>query len=234
MIVLDEGHQEAIREAISIGVGAAAASLSEMLGEGVLLSVPHLTILPRREAVGLMCERFGTSGRAVRQRFQAELSGHRVGGHGFLVMGDQDSRQLTDRLVGSTGEAMEQDVLAEVGNILLNACFGGLANFLETELACEIPEVFFDQFCRAMLDAVRNPSSPTLRRLPEDQQPPCLNCTIHVQAASGQVSGDLIFFLDLVALVHLRGELDLVIARYRPGSKAATTACLPTYGRGGL
>jgi chemotaxis protein CheC len=34
---------------------------------------------------------------------------------------------------------MEQDSLVEVGNIILNACFGTVINFLETKIKVEMP-----------------------------------------------------------------------------------------------
>jgi chemotaxis protein CheC len=54
---LDELELDALTELVNIGVSRAATSLREMVGEQVLLSVPHVALVSRQRAVEILVER---------------------------------------------------------------------------------------------------------------------------------------------------------------------------------
>ena len=53
MVELSAEERDVITELMNMGVGLAAASFSEMIGEEVLLSVPEVEVLPREAAARL-------------------------------------------------------------------------------------------------------------------------------------------------------------------------------------
>jgi len=54
---LTELQRDTITELLNIGMGCAAAALSEMVGEEVALSVPCVEVLSRRDAAVLVREK---------------------------------------------------------------------------------------------------------------------------------------------------------------------------------
>ena len=57
---LNELQRDAITELLNIGVGRAAAALSEMVDQEVGLTVPHLDFVPRSELTSSLGDEFGT------------------------------------------------------------------------------------------------------------------------------------------------------------------------------
>ena len=120
-------------------MGRAAASLSEMIDEEVLLTVPSLEAVTYRDAMDKFHELSPNPIDAVEQYFDGDFSGS-----AFLFFGDQSSLELVRRILGESyastqlGE-LEQEALKEVSNIILNACFGCIAEVLDCEIESGVP-----------------------------------------------------------------------------------------------
>jgi chemotaxis protein CheC len=139
---LSELERDALTELVNIGVSRAAGSLREMVGREVLLSVPAIEIVSQGEAAILISEREEGELIAVRQDFSGAFSGRAL-----LIFPQATSLELIRAVVGedlSVVEAaeMEQEALAETGNIILNGCLGTMANMLRQSLTMTLPEVF--------------------------------------------------------------------------------------------
>lgn len=138
---LDEMEVDALTELANIGVSRAAASLRELVGEQVLLSVPSLSILSRAEAAKLVSQDNAQLLIAVRQAFHGEFSGRAV-----LIFPEVNSLELVravagDHLTLQDIAELEHEALAEIGNIILNSCMGTIANLLERNLTMSLPEI---------------------------------------------------------------------------------------------
>ena len=72
---LTEIERDAISEIANIGVSRAAASLRQLVGEQVLLSVPSVRIVSREEAAGLVGRGDSPKLVAVQQSFEGPFSG---------------------------------------------------------------------------------------------------------------------------------------------------------------
>ena len=72
---LGELEIDALTELVNIGVSSAAVKLRKMIGNQVLLSVPAIKLIGRREAATLLRERETDQLVAVRQRFDGAFSG---------------------------------------------------------------------------------------------------------------------------------------------------------------
>jgi chemotaxis protein CheC len=140
-IVLTELEHDALTELVNIGVSRAAVSLRKMIGDQVLLSVPSVDIISRKEAATLIREREVDQLVAVRQTFEGAFSGHAL-----LIFPESNSLELVRAVTGDVLSAdevqeMEQEALSETGNIVLNGCLASMANMLQRPLTMSLPQV---------------------------------------------------------------------------------------------
>jgi chemotaxis protein CheC len=138
---LGELEMDALTEVANIGVSRAANSLRDLVGEQVFLTVPALAILTRAEAAALISRRSGDLLVAVRQAFQGEFAGSAL-----LIFPETNSLELVRAV--TKGELslediieLEQEALAEIGNIILNGCMATIANLLQRSLKMALPEI---------------------------------------------------------------------------------------------
>jgi len=137
---LTEIERDAISEIANMGVSRAAASLRQLVGEQVLLSVPSVRIVSREEAAGLV-ERGSPKLVAVQQSFEGPFSGRAL-----LIFPQAQSLELVRSIVGAEHSLedvidLEQEALAETGNIILNACLATIANVLRKSMRMSLPSV---------------------------------------------------------------------------------------------
>jgi len=139
--VLSEEYCDTLGELFNIGMGRAANSLSDMVGEEVILSVPDLKAIQYQDALTLFTSMSSEPVNAVEQYFDGQFSGNAL-----LFFSNQSSQELVYRILGDIpvsddlGE-MEQETLKEVANIILNACFGCIAEVLDCELHSGVPSI---------------------------------------------------------------------------------------------
>jgi chemotaxis protein CheC len=138
--LLDELELDALAELVNIGVSRAAASLRTMVGDEVLLSVPSVSVVTRSEAARIIGERDDKLV-AVHQAFDGEFAGRAL-----LIFPETNSLELVRAVTG--GELplediieLEQEALAETGNIILNGCLATMANMLQRSLRMSLPEI---------------------------------------------------------------------------------------------
>jgi len=141
-VVLSALESDALTELVNIGVSRAAAALRKMVGSEVLLSVPSIEVITQREAAALIGEREAGEMVAVRQDFTGAFSGRAL-----LIFPQAHTLELVRAVVGEDMqpddiEGMEQEALAEIGNIILNGCLGTMANMLRQSLTMTLPRVF--------------------------------------------------------------------------------------------
>lgn len=140
MPAIAELERDAITELLNIAIGQAAASLSQLVDDEVKLSVPFVDFLtPSEAAQRLDHETQGGDSVAVRQQFRGQFSGDIL-----LIFPGSRSLELVrsmldDALPLETLTELEQEALLEVGNIILNACVGSLANQLGTPVESSLP-----------------------------------------------------------------------------------------------
>ncbi|WP_043342108.1 chemotaxis protein CheX [Belnapia moabensis] len=139
--LLNDLERDALTELVNIGVSRAAASLRKMVGGEVLLSVPSLEIIGHRRAAALIQEREGDELVAVRQEFGGAFQGRAL-----LIFPRANGMELVRAVLGeeltpAEAAAMEDEALAETGNVILNSCLATMANMLERSLTMSLPEV---------------------------------------------------------------------------------------------
>jgi chemotaxis protein CheC len=140
-VLLEELERDALAELANIGVSRAAANLREMVGQQVLLSVPAVALVTRDHAADVIANQAHGGLVAVQQAFAGDFSG-RV----MLIFPETNSLELVRAVTG--GELplediidLEQEALAETGNIILNSCLATIANILRRTLTVSLPEI---------------------------------------------------------------------------------------------
>lgn len=137
---LSELQRDALIEIFNIGVGQAASSLSQIVGETITPSVPTLTILHSNDRAGAINT---TANRpricAVSQDFTGGIDAK-----AFLIFPEGKTHEIVRRMIGESVGAdgldeMEQEALSEIGNIILNSCMSSLSETLQTGFYCSIP-----------------------------------------------------------------------------------------------
>jgi chemotaxis protein CheC len=141
---LTAAQQDALIELLNIGFGRAGASLSELTGQRVVLEVPEVSIHPI-QALKPALERLGMQDVAsVHQIFSGP-----VAGDALLVLDHPAAAALKQLLTDEPPlplalDGSAREVLAEVGNILLNACLGTFGNLLQVQVSFSVPHLSLD------------------------------------------------------------------------------------------
>jgi chemotaxis protein CheC len=139
--VLNELELDALTELVNLGISRAATSLAEMVHEEVTLTVPRVTLVSRDRAIETLGERESANLVAVHQTFDGDICGRAL-----LIFPEAKSLELVRAVVGgdlSIEEIieLEQEALAETGNVILNSCLATIANQLERNLKISRTEV---------------------------------------------------------------------------------------------
>ena len=138
---LTEIEQDALAEIANMGVSRAANSLRQMVGEEVLLSVPSVKIVSREAASKLVERENAKKLVAVQQTFEGPFAGKAL-----LIFPEAQSLELVRSIVGDQHTLedvidLEQEALAETGNIILNGCLATIANVLNRTMRMSLPSI---------------------------------------------------------------------------------------------
>lgn len=139
--LLNELQIDALTELVNLGVSRAATSLREMVRTQVHLSVPSVQLVNRNRAIAILAEREISNLVAVHQVFEGDITGRAL-----LIFPETKSLELVRAIIGGDLPLediieLEQEALAETGNILLNSCLATIANMLQRSLKMSLPEV---------------------------------------------------------------------------------------------
>lgn len=201
---LTELEVDALTELVNLGVSRAAVSLRELVGEQVHLTVPLLWVLTKREAASSIQGPAGQPLIAVRQSFEGAFSGRAL-----LIFPEANSLELVRAVAGdhlslNDIAELEHEALAEIGNIIINACMGTIGNLLQRNLVMSLPEIlrghgldFFDLSIPAAEDVV-------------------LFIRINFTVYGREISGYVAFVMDLTSLAALRVVVAEFIKRAIP------------------
>jgi chemotaxis protein CheC len=198
IIALERDEADGIAELFNIGMGQAAASLSSMVGEEVLLSVPALSVTTHRLVVSeLMAESVGQVC-AVGESFSS--AGMPFAGQALLIFTEQGGLSLVRRLLmGETADTpgeMERDALTEVGNIILNGCLACLSNIIDGDIGNGVPSY----------------RSGSAEQLIGDEDAPVLFVRIRLALAGSDAEGHVLFLLDITSLETFRSAVRRMLA----------------------
>jgi chemotaxis protein CheC len=135
--------EDALREVINLGMGAAGAALAETLGVFVRLSVPAVQSIDGGDVMAFLSAAQWDD-RPVSMSRQAFYGG--LCGEALVLFDEVGCRQLAD-LLGHEDDNnghLAEEVLLELGNVMVGACINGVAerlkevvSFAPPSLVCE-------------------------------------------------------------------------------------------------
>lgn len=132
---------DALTELVNVGVSRAATSLRDMIGKKVTLSVPRVELLSYEDAARTIAEKEASSLVGVHQSFEGDIRGRAL-----LIFPEANSLELVRAVAGGDLAlediiSLEQEALAETGNIILNNCLATMANMLQRSLRISLPQI---------------------------------------------------------------------------------------------
>jgi chemotaxis protein CheC len=195
---------DALTELVNLGVSNAAGSLRELVREEVVLSVPKVVVVTREQALANLSEREAKRLVAVRQDFEGDIRGRAL-----LIFPETKSLELVRAIVRSDLSVedimeLEQEALAETGNIMLNSCLATIANHFERSLRISLPEVIYGEGVEFF--------GPASGGHADDQ---VVFMYINFAIRHRDVQGYIAMLLDLPSLATLKSLLAALIERTR-------------------
>lgn len=198
-IQLSEMEADLLKEVFNVGIGYAAASLSVLVKQPIMLSVPHLEFCNNAQLI----EHLGVDNQlcVVRQRAKGEFSFTST-----LLFPQESALNLVRAFAPSfLDESMLVEMLeegmAEIGNILINACIGKIGEMANARFDLGLPE---HQVTDVVEDFVHKLSA-------DADEANILLISVQMVMKEAEYSGDMMFLFDKESLSgfrqHLRGIL---------------------------
>ena len=197
---LSELHLDALAEVFNVGAGRAAASLSEIVGDEVKLSVPSVEI--RRAAdvdasiMALTSLKFGVVSQHFSGPFEAQALLLFTESHALEIVRDMMGSQMSIEELAE----FEQEAMCELGNIILNACLSAMADMLHISLNSSLPDYKIasaDDIFKSLHSA--------------EDQPFILVLHIDLSIEKRHSEGHLIFLLSSMSLRSLVLQIELFL-----------------------
>jgi chemotaxis protein CheC len=134
--------QDALTELFNIGLHRAAASLSELTGQRIIVDLPRLWVCPIEETHARLRNLLEGDLATVHQIFMGSMAGDAV-----LVLEYENASRLAALLtngdVGVDGrlDQSAREVLAEVGNVILSSCLSAFGDMLRVAVSFSVPRI---------------------------------------------------------------------------------------------
>lgn len=197
-MLLDAEQIDALSEVFNIGVGRAAASMSQLIHDEVLLSVPQVSILTVNEAA----QQLSTAGvpmYGVRQPFRGTFNGDAL-----LIFPGDKSLEIVRIVAGQemSGEelnSIEKDAMSEVGNVMLGACIAALSDLLGSEFDLSPPTLDVGDSRTILGTRIQNHLVVFLH--------------IRFELLSNHIEGFVVFVLNTTSLESLRAAVNRLLGR---------------------
>lgn len=198
MMKLDPDQTDALAEVFNIGMGQAAAALSSLIDDEVLLSVPHVQVLTVNEAAHQLNAKNSIL-HGVRQPFRGVLNGDAL-----LIFPGHKSLELVRMVAGNHVPAeelgaIEQDAMAEIGNVMLNACIASLSNLLGNTFELDLTSIDIGDSRTILGTRIQNHLVVFLH--------------IRFELKQSAIEGFVVFVLHTASLASLREAVDRLLGR---------------------
>ncbi len=200
VIKFSELQQDAIVELVNLGIGKAAKALSDIIREEVILSVPEIKFVNYDDLLQHMKDIDGDTPAAVTQSFSGDFSGKAM-----LLFPEQSGISLVKQMLrGSVTDdniaSLEEEALMEIGNIILNACFGQIGNLLSTDLDGSLPH-----YLKSSVEVILNEVEGESATLHESQT---LLLQVDFSLHESKTKGFVIFAMDVSSLSIFKQKID--------------------------
>jgi chemotaxis protein CheC len=193
---VDAESVDAIRELINIGVGRAAGMLNDITDCPIVLQVPSVQIVKLDDLSPAHGYAQNSALSTVALNFSGPMSGLAA-----LVFPPESAGSLVMLMAKETETSPELDAirietLKEVGNIIINAVMGSIANILEHHLQYSIPS-----YQEVSIPALAH----TLKATPDER---IILANAHFRIENTQINGNILLILEM-------GSLDALLESIR-------------------
>jgi chemotaxis protein CheC len=208
VVPLTELERDALAEVSNIAMARAANSLRQMIEHEVLLSVPSVEILTQEAASEIVAKPNNSALVAVRQDFSGAFSGRAL-----LIFPEANSLELVRAVVGRQLSLtdivdLEDEALAETGNIILNSWVATIANLLKRGLKMSLPIVVRGD-SRHMFESV------------ETRESLVLFLHIKFEIRNREIAGYVALLMDIPSIDELRSLIADFVTRVTGNDRPA-------------
>jgi len=199
MLSLSELQHDALGEIFNIGVGRAAASLSQIVNDEVLLTAPEVSLIHIDQASRLLSSAELQQFSSVSQNFSGPFDAQAL-----LVFPESNALEIVRLMVGphmSIEELseFEQEAMCEIGNIILNACMSSLADMFRVSFNSTLPTHRFGD-------------ADNLPLLEGDEDQMVLLLQVDMVISQQRICGHILFLLSVASMSSLLACLNDYLA----------------------
>ncbi|VAW81592.1 hypothetical protein MNBD_GAMMA12-687 [hydrothermal vent metagenome] len=201
MSKLSELQLDALTEAFNIGMGSAAAALSEMVNTRINLSVPKVSFIDKTAAAAQLSQTTKSDLSGVLEKFDGPFSGTAM-----LLFPEEQSLSLVRLMLKDTVPLnslteFEEEALNEIGNIVLNAGIASLADMFEKRISTEIPVY------------TRGRTQEILHCTNEDINDVLMFLKVNFSIQDANIHGFVVYLLDVKSMREFTSLLDQYILK---------------------
>jgi len=197
-----EMQYDLLKELFNLGIGSAASSLSELVNQEVILSVPDIIFETPEE----LANRLGHDQNifSVSQAMEGPFDMHSM-----LIFNPEDSfdvvKQMLDKhLSDETLTELQSEALTEIGNIVLNSCISVIAEALGESFKIQLP-IFRDTKTSELLD----------NSIPErGSKEVLISILVKMELKKSLINGHLVFVLNTDSMEDLYKTLNTLLESY--------------------
>ena len=144
-MMMTKAEADALTELFNVGLHRAAASLSDVTGQRILVDLPKLVICEIAEIEQRLADLVGGEIATVHQMFGGSVAGDAV----LLIEYEKAAalaRLMTDGEAARGGriDQSAREVLTEIGNVVLGACLSGFGDMLELAVSFSVPRIHIE------------------------------------------------------------------------------------------
>jgi chemotaxis protein CheC len=141
---LTDRQRDSLSELINIGYCRAAASLSDLLNQRIVLNTPTVEVFSVERVGAALRYVLGPEAASVHQVFSGQVSGHALLLLDAAAFDQLSSFLIEDDLTGEERRSAARDALCEVGNIVLQASLGVCGSLLQVHIAFSVPRLHLE------------------------------------------------------------------------------------------
>jgi chemotaxis protein CheC len=189
---------DALTELFNIGLHRAAASLSELTGQRIVVELPRLWVCPIEETHLRLRELLEGELATVHQIFMGNVNGDAI----LVLEYEQASRLATlltggDVAVGGRLDQSAREVLTEVGNVILSSCLSAFGDMLQVKVSFSVPRIHVESL-EGMLRSIKVDS---------DEMHYTLLAATRFRLTEGEVGGYLMIAVGISSLELISSAL---------------------------
>jgi chemotaxis protein CheC len=190
---------DALTELFNIGLHRAAASLSELTGQRIVVDLPRLWICPIEDTHQRLRALIEGELATVHQIFMGNMAGDAV-----LVLEYENASRLAALLTDgelAAGGRLDQsarEVLVEVGNVILSSCLSAFGDMLHVSVSFAVPRIHVESL-EGLLRSIK---------VQNDELHYTLLAATRFRLTEGEVGGYLMIAIGLASLELISDALE--------------------------